>query len=173
MMPIEFREYQSSDLPILTEIMVNAFDGVSIDQGIQKVYGDINGHDWRWRKAKHFAEDVARDPAGIIVAISTELETNGEPDSNLEILGFISTWMDHDSSIGHIPNISLTPQSRGQGVGRQLIELALKRFREHGLSHAKIETLAQNEIGNHLYRSVGFKEVAQQVHFVADLNAEP
>jgi len=37
------------------------------------------------------------------------------------------------------------------------------------LSHAKIETLAQNAIGNHLYPSLGFVEVARQVHFVAKL----
>jgi ribosomal-protein-alanine N-acetyltransferase len=160
-MELKFRDFQPADSEILTEIMVNAFDGVSIDQGIQREFGDINNHDWRWRKARHFEEDVARDPEGIIVA-----ESDGK------ILGFISTWMDHDAGIGHIPNISLTPESRGQGVGRQLIELALDRFREHGLSHAKIETLAQNEIGNHLYRSVGFKDVAQQVHFVADLNSD-
>ena len=38
-----------------------------------------------------------------------------------------------------------------------------------GLTHAKIETLAQNAIGNHLYPSLGFVEVARQVHFLAKL----
>ena len=160
-MAVTFRNFHDDDLAVLREIMVNAFDGVSIDQGIQKEFGSLHGHDWRWRKGRHLDEDVARDRAGIIVA-----ENDGA------ILGFISTWMDHEAGIGHIPNISLTPESRGQGIGRQLIELALARFREHGLSHAKIETLAQNEIGNHLYQAVGFKEVARQVHFVAALNLD-
>ena len=69
-MELKFRDFQPADSEILTEIMVNAFDGVSIDQGIQKEFGDINNHDWRWRKARHFEEDVARDPEGIIVAES-------------------------------------------------------------------------------------------------------
>ena len=40
---------------------------------------------------------------------------------------------------------------------------------------ARIETLAHNEIGQHLYPSLGFEEVARQVHFAMDLtnSAEP
>jgi len=37
------------------------------------------------------------------------------------------------------------------------------------MTHAKIETLAQNAVGCHLYPSVGFEEVARQVHFVMAL----
>ncbi len=153
------RAYQDSDRDTLTEIMVEAFEGVSIDQGIENEFGVLNGRDWKWRKARHFDEDVRRDRDGIIVA---ELEGR--------VLGFVSTWMEHDTGIGHIPNISLVPECRGQGIGRSLINVALDRFREHGLTHSKIETLAQNPIGNHLYPSCGFHEVARQVHFVAELH---
>jgi ribosomal protein S18 acetylase RimI-like enzyme len=39
-----------------------------------------------------------------------------------------------------------------------------------GLSHARIETLDQNEIGQTLYPSMGFEEVARQVHYCLDLS---
>lgn len=152
------RSFRSEDLPTLKRIMVAAFDGVSIDQGMQKLFGVIHGHDWQWRKARHLDEDAARDPSGIFVA-----EINGR------IVGFISTWQDREAGIGHIPNLSLEPDCRGKGFGRQLIEFALQRFRDAGLTHAKIETLEQNAIGNHLYTSLGFREVARQIHFVAEL----
>lgn len=152
------RPYRPEDLPTLKRIMVAAFDGVSIDQGMQKLFGTINGHDWQWRKARHLDEDAARDPSGIFVA-----ELGGR------IIGFISTWLDREAGIGHIPNISLEADCRGKGIGRQLIEFALQRFRDAGLTHAKIETLEQNAIGNHLYTSLGFREIARQVHFVAEL----
>lgn len=158
MAEFQIRELRTDDLPLLTAIMVQAFEGVSIDQGIEMAFGTINGHDWKWRKARHLQEDFERDPQGILVA-----ERAGQ------VVGFVSTWMDRDAGIGHIPNISLTPDSRGQGLGRQLLEAALDRFRQAGLTHAKIETLAQNATGNHLYRSVGFQEVARQVHFVAEI----
>ena len=152
------RSYRSEDLPTLKRIMVSAFDGVSIDQGMQKLFGIIRDHDWQWRKARHLDEDVARDPSGIFVA-----EIDGR------IIGFISTWQDCEAGIGHIPNLALEADCRGQGLGRQLIEFALQHFRESGLTHAKIETLVQNAIGEHLYTSLGFREVARQIHFVADL----
>jgi len=155
---VSFRPYRPNDLPLLKQIMVDAFDGVSIDQGIERLFGPINGHDWQWRKARHLDLDAAREPEGIIVA-----EESGQ------VVGFISSWMDHEAGIGHIPNISLVPECRGHGIGRRLIELVLDRFREAGLSHAKIETLEQNGTGNHLYTDCGFQEVTRQVHFVASL----
>ena len=77
--------------------------------------------------------------------------------------------MDSAASIGHIPNLSVKASHRGQGIGRQLIQLVLQRFRDAGLTHAKIETLEQNAIGNHLYAECGFQEAARQVHFVRKL----
>jgi len=79
--------------------------------------------------------------------------------------------MDHEAGIGHIPNLVFAPEARGKGYGRRLIEFALDRFSDHGLSHARIETLVQNEVGNHLYTSIGFQEVARQMHFAVDLTA--
>lgn len=153
------RPYQPADLATLREITVEAFNGVSIDQAIEAEYGLINGKHWQFRKGRHVDDDAARDPAGIFV-----LERDGE------IAGYISTRMDIEAGIGFIPNLVLTPQHRGQGWGRKLIRYALERFREAGLTHARIETLAQNDVGNHLYRSMGFREIARQIHFCASLD---
>ena len=152
------RPYQPDDLSTLKRITVAAFDGVSIDQGMQTFFGTIEGHDWQWRKARHLDEDVARDPSGIFVA-----EIDGR------IVGCITTWQDREAGIGHIPNLAIEADCRGQGLGRQLIEFALQHFRDAGLTHAKIETLEQNATGQHLYTTLGFREVARQIHFVAEL----
>lgn len=155
---MHIRPYQPSDLEHLKGLTTAGFVGVSIDHGIEDSFGLINGHDWRWRKARHIDDDVARDPAGVFVA-----EENGG------IVGYITTWQDGEAGIGHIPNLAVAASHRNQGLGRTLIERALHHFRASGLTHAKIETLAQNAIGNHLYPSLGFIEVARQVHFVAKL----
>jgi ribosomal protein S18 acetylase RimI-like enzyme len=159
---MHIRPYQPADLPTLKAITVEAFTGVSIDEGMEQVYGLINGHDWKWRKARHLDDDAARDPAGIFVA-----EDAGRP------VGYITTWQDREAGIGHIPNLAIDAACRGQGLGRQLIEHAMDHFRGAGLTHAKIETLAQNAVGNHLYRDLGFQEVARQVHLLADLAPRP
>lgn len=156
---MKIRPYQHEDLAILKEITVEAFQGVSIDEGIEEKFGPINGHDWKWRKAKHVETDAVRDPEGIFIA-----EVDGK------IAGYISTWHDLEAGIGYIPNMAFAPEHRGQGMGRQLIEHAMDHFRGLNLSLVKIETLEQNAIGNHLYTSLGFQEIVKQIHFVAPLS---
>ena len=155
---MHIRPFQPADLDAMKAITVEAFDGVSIDQGIERVFGLIHGHDWRWRKARHLDEDLARPMAAIDVA-----EDEGR------VVGYITTWQDREAGIGHIPNLAVAADYRNRGLGRTLLETALDHFRAAGLTHAKIETLAQNAVGNHLYPSLGFVEVARQVHFVAKL----
>jgi len=155
---MQIRPYAPADLLDLKRLTIEGFSGVSIDDGIEQAFGIINGHDWRWRKARHIDDDIARDATGVFVA-----EDSGQ------IVGYITTWQDRAAGIGHIPNLAVAASHRNQGLGRTLIEHALNHFRTAGLTHAKIETLAQNAIGNHLYPSLGFIEVARQVHFVTKL----
>ena len=46
-----------------------------------------------------------------------------------------------------------------------LLEHAIVFFRRSGMEVAKIETLEQNEAGRKLYPSLGFQEVARQIHY--------
>jgi ribosomal protein S18 acetylase RimI-like enzyme len=154
------RSYRPSDLEALRSLTQEAFQGVSIDHNIETLFGTIAGHDWRWRKARHIDEDVAANAKGVFVA-----EEDGQ------IIGYITTRVDHEAGIGQIPNLAVADRARNRGLGRQLIEHVLEYFRALGLTHAKIETLEQNPIGRHLYPACGFREVARQVHFVMDLNA--
>jgi len=155
---MNIRPYQPSDLAALKNLTVEGFTGVSIDHGMEQAFGLVNGHDWQWRKARHIDVDVARDASGIFVA-----EDGGE------VVGYVTTWQDPAAGIGHIPNLAVASSHRNQGLGRALLEHAMNSFRAAGLTHAKIETLAQNAVGNHLYPSLGFVEVARQVHFLAKL----
>ena|SRR5262245_19672974 len=155
---MHIRPYIPTDLPHLKRLTIEGFQGVSIDHGIEEAFGTINGHDWQWRKARHIDDDVARDVAGVFVA-----EDAGQ------IVGYVTTWQDRAAGMGHIPNLAVASTHRNRGLGRTLLEHAMSHFRAAGLTHAKIETLAQNAVGNHLYPSLGFTEVARQVHFVARL----
>jgi ribosomal protein S18 acetylase RimI-like enzyme len=161
-MDIPIRNFVPSDLADLKRITVEAFSGVSIDRRIEEHFGVIKGHDWRWRKARHIDDDVSRDPAGIFVA---ELEGR--------VVGYITTWIDDEAGLGFIPNLAIDEQQRGQGLGRRLIEYALDHFRRKGVRHVRIETLAHNEIGQHLYPSCGFREVARQIHYCLCLDGLP
>ncbi len=141
---------------------MEAFEAVSMDRNIeQQVGGPLNGRDWRWRKARHIADDARRDPEGLFVAVSDD-----------QPVGYITTWNDSQEGIGYIPNLAVTQEMRGHGIGRKLIEHALQHFRDLGLKYARIETLDQNPIGQTLYPSFGFKEIARQIHFGMPLDAD-
>ena len=159
-MAVHIRNYRPEDLETLKRITVEAFDGVSIDRNLEGLFGPIHGHDWGWRKARHIDEDVQRDPLGVFVA-----ETGGR------VVGYVTTWMDREAGLGFIPNLAVEADVRGQGIGRELLLHALDHFRRHGLSHARIETLEQNPIGRSLYPSLGFHEVARQIHYCLDLRS--
>ncbi len=153
------RPFRESDREMLKAITVEAFNGVSIDQNIERRIGVVSGRDWRWRKARHIDDDIDAEGAAILVA----------EDDGGEIVGYITTLIDREASVGLIPNMSVRAGQRGKGIGRQLIERALELFHESGLELARIETLDQNSIGQHLYPDCGFVEVARQIHFAMRL----
>jgi ribosomal protein S18 acetylase RimI-like enzyme len=143
---------------VLKEITAVCFDGVSIDQNIEKRFGPIGGRTWQWRKVRHIDADVEANPDGVFVA-----EEDGRA------VGYITTRIDRGSKIGWIPNMAVLPAYQGHGIGKALMQKALDYFREEGMAFAKIETLDQNPVGTHFYPKVGFVEVARQIHYVMPL----
>ncbi|MEE3235496.1 MAG: GNAT family N-acetyltransferase [Candidatus Latescibacterota bacterium] len=153
------RPYTPADLDRLKEITEICFDGASIDRNIETLTGSIGGHDWVWRKLRHIDDDVSGSHAtGVFVW-----------DGNNKIEGYVTTRIDDQSKIGGIPNIAVDPQNQGCGIGRALLEHALEYMSQIGMEYAKIETLAQNEVGKYLYPDLGFVEIAQQIHYIKRL----
>ena len=152
------RSYRPEDRETLKEITARTFAEVSIDKNIEKGFGLINATDWAWRKRRHIDWDCEAQPDGIFVA-----EEDGR------IIGYITTRLDHETKTGLIPNMAVEREYQGAGIGRRLIETALDFFQAREMGYAKIETLDGNLVGEHLYPSCGFKEVARQIHFFREL----
>ena len=159
---MHIRPFRPGDLEALRRLTVEAFQGVTIEQNLERLFGPIAGHDWAWRKARQIDADVEAHPQGVFVA-----EEDGA------VLGYVTTRVDAEAGIGQIPNLAVSAGARNRGLGRRLIEHALDYFRGLGLTHARIETLDQNPIGQHLYPACGFREVARQIHYGLDLRQPP
>ena len=158
-MSYSIRPYQDTDLEAIKVITLVGFAGVSLDHALEeKLGGELGGHDWRWRKARHIDDDVGVHAEGIFVA-----EAEGE------VLGYISTVLDREAGKGRIPNLAVAASARGQGIGRALIGHALDYFRKEKLAYAVIETMESNPIGQTLYPASGFQEIARQVHYARRL----
>lgn len=158
MTDIIIRTFQPADLPVLRQITVDSFPGVALEQLLEEKFGRWNERGWKARKADHIDDDCAANPAGVFIA-----EQNGR------ILGYITTRVDRHNSRGRIPNMAVTEEARGLGLGRRLVNHALDYFRDEGLHVATIETMTSNAVGQHLYPSCGFQEVARQVHYAMKL----
>ncbi len=163
-MAIEIRPFREPDRPVVRELTIAAFEGVSIDHNIDLRLGPIAGRDWRWRKARDVDRDI--DLLGAELAVAHD-------DQSGAVVGYVTMQCDAEARIGWIHNLVVAGAARGQGLGRRLIEHALSHFRAAGMTVAKIETLEQNAIGRHLYPSVGFVEVARQIHYAKPLWDQP
>ena len=155
---MKIRLFQEADREAIKAITAICFAGVGIDYNIEQRYGVINGMDWRARKVRHIDDDIAANAAGIFVA-----EADGQ------VVGYVTTRIDPASQIGSIPNLGVLPAYRGHGLGRTLIETAQTYAKAQGMLYLRIETLEQNPIGQHLYPSSGFVEVARQIHYIMPL----
>ena len=155
---MRIRKYRGRDRRAIREITATCFRGVAIDHNIEKRFGRVAGRTWQWRKKRDADADIAANARGILVA-----EEDGK------VIGYISTTIDREASMGRIVNFCVLPGHQGKGIGRKLAEEALDYFRREGLAMARIETLQQNEVGKAFYPSLGFKEVARQIHFAMPL----
>ncbi len=152
------RPFRESERETLREMTVASFTNVSIDKNIEDRFGKLGETDWKERKAAHIDDDIATNAAGVLVA-----ELGGE------VVGYITVTLNRAARLGRIPNMAVNEDLRGKGIGAKLVEAAFAYMRAEGMEHAKIETLDQNPIGQHLYPKMGFVEVARQVHYVAEL----
>jgi ribosomal protein S18 acetylase RimI-like enzyme len=155
------RPYRVEDLARLQEITALTFGPVSIDLNMEKLLGRFGENGWQGRKLAAIAEDCRIQPDGVFVAEDAV--------AGYKVVGYVTTRLFPAGKLGQIPNLAVDPAYQGKGLGRALLEHALAFFRARGMDVAKIETLEQNPIGQTLYPSLGFKEVARQIHYAMRL----
>ena len=153
------RVYRPDDLRRLQEITADTFGPVSIDRNMEQRLGAFGEGGWKGRKVAAIADDCRLQPNGVFVAE----ELGGR------VVGYVTTRLSATSRIGWVPNLAVDPAHQGKGLGRTLLEHAIEFFREQGMEVAKIETLEQNPVGQNLYPSLGFIEVARQIHYAMRL----
>ena len=162
-MNIVIRPYRETDRSALCALTVAAFEGVSIDQNIDRLLGPIAGRDWAWRKARHFEIDVA---SGAEVAVAAEV--GNRPGGRLRHVLLPARGPDR---------LDQPPGGRRRasrpGSGPPPARTCPGRFRAEGMTIAQIETLEQNAIGRHLFPALGFREVARKIYYALPLEGEP
>jgi ribosomal-protein-alanine N-acetyltransferase len=63
----------------------------------------------------------------------------------------------HGDPLGHIKDIAIREERRGEGIGSTLLERALTVLGAHGVASIKLEVREGNESARRLYRVYGFE----------------
>ena len=156
---ITIRPVGPEDSDRCVELTGEVFGLVSIDATIERALGKATDAGWAEIKGQVVRRELETNPAGCFVA-----ESGGK------IVGYVSTTINELASRGVISNVAVAKDAQGRGIGRMLLERAIEHFRSLGLAQAKIVTRETNPVGQHLYPSLGFREVVRQIHYVMPLD---
>jgi len=142
---------EPGDLEEVLRITVEAFDGVCIDQNIEKKFPDAADNNWQERKAASTRKHIGPKPEEAMVATIDDA-----------IVGYISFETDTDSKIGHICNLAVDKRYRRRGVSNTMFAAVFAHLKKLGMKSCKIETLEQNRFCSGYYPRLGFEPVASQ-----------
>jgi len=156
---ILLRPARRDDLDAMAAITAEVFGPFSVDAAVEAALGRAGRAGWADLKAAGIRRAIDRYADACFVA-----ERAGR------VVGFVTCSVDESASRGHILDLAVARFCQNRGVGRRLLLRALERFRERGLQQAKIDTLETNPVGQHLYPSLGFREVVRQIHYVMPLD---
>jgi ribosomal protein S18 acetylase RimI-like enzyme len=79
------------------------------------------------------------------------------------VVGFIIGTPESDLGIyelkeyGFLHDLWVEPQYRHEGLGRQLVMLAIERFRQIGMKQVRLDVLSENGPAKKLFKSCGFR----------------
>ncbi len=135
------RPYQPGDLP-----------------GLQTMARTLHG-ETRFFKDSHFPRDRAEE----LYATWITLETQGRAkivwvaaSAANQPLGYISCHLDPARRAGQIGLVGVSPEVRGQGIGKGLVRAAIDWYRSQGAPEITVVTQGNNRAAQRLYQQCGF-----------------
>ncbi len=117
-------------------------------------FGTLNmTEDWRARTLEHPAHQRALD----LVA----------EDEMGQLAGFCIGWMSEINGVktGQIEPLGVLPDFQARGLGRALLLETLRRMRELGAVNILIDAESYNPGSQHLYESVGFRDLYHTIKY--------
>lgn len=120
-----------ADLPGVQLVNVAAF--LPIHESFNAILGPSLGAlafpDWPERQRRELEELLSLAESVMFVA-----------EIDAQIVGFVVVTLDYESEVGELQMIAVHPDSRQQGIGTQLNNVALQAMREAGMKLAELET---------------------------------
>ena len=91
-------------------------------------------------------------------------------DGDGTLLGYVvgDVMPNHGRDIGHIKDLAVRPDARGEGVGRRLLREALFGLALAGAAVVKLEVREGNDAARSLYRDEGFEPTRRVPRYYGD-----
>jgi [ribosomal protein S18]-alanine N-acetyltransferase len=83
-----------------------------------------------------------------------------------QVIGYMGLWFILDE--GHITNIAITPNHRGQHWGEYLMRSVMKKMVDEGMERMTLEVRASNSLAQSLYKRLGFTIAGVRKGYYAD-----
>jgi ribosomal-protein-alanine N-acetyltransferase len=74
----------------------------------------------------------------------------------------------HGEDLGHVKDLAVHPQRRGEGIGRLLLSTAVERLRGEDVVSVKLEVRESNDAAQSLYRSFDFEPLRRVPRYYDD-----
>jgi GNAT superfamily N-acetyltransferase len=141
-------------------VSIRAGAGARDVNAVVRLHRDVYGSEYGLDRS--FAKDVATRLA--------ELRRGGWPgereglwiaEADGRAVGSI-TLNDQGGGLGRLGHLVLTPETRGSGAGRRLVEQVLEAARAAGYKRLELATFSDLSAAGSLYRSVGFVIVSTE-----------
>ena len=86
-----------------------------------------------------------------------------------KIVGFVIGTVEREIPIyrlkeyGFLHDLWVEPEYRHEGVARQMVMLAVEKFKEIGVEQVRLDTAAKNEPARRLFEACGFRESVREM----------
>jgi len=81
------------------------------------------------------------------------------------VAGYITFWLIVDEI--HINNVAVRPEARGRGIGRALVEFAMREGVRRGAASVLLEVRSANQAARRLYDRLGFRQTGTRSGYYA------
>ncbi|MDA5561816.1 MULTISPECIES: ribosomal protein S18-alanine N-acetyltransferase [unclassified Exiguobacterium] len=112
-----------------------------------------------WTKEAFMNEMLRNEQAIYFVAVHDK-----------RVVGFVGVWQIVDE--GHITNIAVLPEFRGQGIGNQLLAELVAFAKSKGLVGLTLEVRVSNVGAQKLYEQFGFMQAGRRRRYYQDNNED-
>jgi len=151
-MQLKLRLATNNDFPAIKTMIIDAFEPITWQKKLDQDIGPLNGRTWRERWSSRLDN-----------IFKTQVVLVGE--SSGQLAAMASATFDREAALGFIDVLGVSREFHGQGFGRDMLRGMIDHLKSLGCQFVNLDCLADNDVGNSLYESEGFVEVARHVRW--------